>query len=164
MTGRGCEDYRLDADRFDAHAATCEDCRRLSEQLATLDRNVTDAVAIEPRDAFAGDIMSGLPIAPWEGSGFRAWLVVLAGAASIAIGAVLVFLFMGISPIEGFISALSQRVLPRLALLDAGQSLATILGHASMKFHFVLGVSFVIVNVVFVLLLRRPPRGYDAPR
>jgi len=63
---------------------------------------------------------------------------------------------------DGFVSALSDRLLPRIELLESGKSLVTILGHASMRFHLLIGVSFVLVNVVFLLLLRRPPRGYDA--
>lgn len=145
-----CDAYLEDPQQHRAHLAECESCRRLEEGLTVAPDSGRSVASVASR----------LPVAPWEGAGYQSWSVVLVGAAAVLIAAATLFLMVGISPIQGFAASL-RALVPRFELVSAASSFAELLEHAPVKFHVFVATAFVLVNLLFVYLLRRPTKGYD---
>ena len=145
-----CEAYLEDPQQCREHLAECESCRKLEDWLKV-------APDARPR---AASIASRLPVAPWEGADYQSWGVVALGAVAILASAATLFLMVGISPLEGFAASM-RALVPRFDLISAGSSIAELLKQAPLKFHLFVATAFVLVNVLFVYLLRRPTKGYD---
>jgi hypothetical protein len=145
-----CEEYLKDPEGNAEHAATCAACRAITEEL-------DEEIVVRPR-AMAVD---SLPMASWEGASHRTWPLVAAGVASMAILAVVLFLAAGISPLRGIARAVTSAV-PSLDLMVNLSNLAGgALHKAPMAWHIAIAVSFVTINTILFLLLRRAPKGID---
>jgi hypothetical protein len=149
MTVR-CDLYLENPEEHAEHLAECESCRRFEESLHLAPERLSGGAPITSR----------LPVAPWEGAGHRSWIVVFAVALAVLAATALLFTLTGVSPVHGF-SAVLRSLAPSVNLLNAGGSIAELLRQAPMTFHLFVLTAFLIVNILFVLLLRRPPKGYD---
>ena len=145
-----CEDYLKDPEANAGHAETCAACRAITEEL-------DEAIAVEPRPM----PLDALPLATWEGASHRTWPLVAAGVASVSILAVVLFLAAGISPLRGIARAITSAV-PSLDLMVNLSNLAGgALHKAPMAWHIAIAVSFLAINTILFLLLRRAPKGID---
>ena len=149
MTPAGCDDYLADPEAHAGHLETCEACRKAAAAI--------DAATVESRREV---VPSELPLAPWEGARQRSWSTAIGVAAVVAILGVVAFGVIGVSPIEGFLAAVTS------GLSGAGsdrilEALPNMLAGASRGTHLLILAAFVVVNVILVALLRRRTRGYD---
>ncbi len=149
MTAPGCDDYLADPEANAKHVETCDACRRAIAEL--------DAATVEPRrDA----IPSSLPLAPWEGARQRSWATAMGVALFVATLGALAFFAIGVSPIEGFLAAVTSG-LPGEGSEKLLGAIPNFLAGAPRRAHLLIVAAFVVVNVVLVALLRRRTRGYD---
>lgn len=133
-----CQKYLEDPEANVGHLAECESCRTLAERLS-----VDGSSAPDPRSSVE------LPLAPWEGASYRAWPLVIAALVVVGLIALLLFVVTGTSP-----ASLAANV------PSAGAIVAT-LQHFGAAAPGVIAVLFVLVNALFIALLRRAPRGID---
>jgi hypothetical protein len=145
-----CEDYLQDPEANAAHLESCAECRAISEEL-------DHAIPVTPR-AISVD---ALPMATWEGASHRTWPLVAAGAVSVAILAVVLFLAAGISPLRGIARAVTSAVPSLDLMVNLSQLAGGALHKAPMAWHIAIAVSFVAINTILFLLLRRAPKGID---
>jgi hypothetical protein len=147
MTEDACQRYLEDPEANAAHLQTCAKCRAEAAALA------------EKTDVAPPSInLDALPLAPWEGSSYRAWPVVLGTAGVVLIVALTLLDAAGMSPVhvvEGSVASMDSL---RSLLNRAAASLRT----ASLGAQVAFGAAFVLVNGLLVVLLRRAPRGMDA--
>jgi hypothetical protein len=156
MTDQNCLLHQEDPDRLAEHARSCTQCAAYLRELEQIDQAVgagieSRPVPIDPKS---------LPLAPWEGAGHRSWPLLIAAAAALATLAAILFAAAGVGPVEGLTGvarALARGNMIRLAVVF-GESLR----EAPLRFHLLIGVAFIAVNVLFIRLLRRAPRGADA--
>lgn len=147
----GCDEYLQDPEAHPEHLESCASCRAIAEELG-------GAVPVESRTLSLDD----LPLAPWEGASHRTWPLVLAGLAAVLILAIVLFLAAGTSPLQGIVKSLVT-VVPSLGLLVNLSELAGgALHKAPASWHIAIAISFVVINTILFLLLRRAPRGIDA--
>ncbi len=145
-----CQDYLSDPEANASHIETCEECRLM---IAELDASI--GVLHRPMTVDA------LPLAPWEGASYRPWPLVAAGAVSVLLLAIVLFLASGISPLRGIVSAFASAV-PSLDLMANLSQLAVgALHNAPAAWHVAVGISFIVINTILFLLLRRAPKGID---
>ncbi|MBW3672000.1 MAG: hypothetical protein KY432_10070, partial [Acidobacteria bacterium] len=102
-----------------------------------------------------------LPLAPWEEAHYRSWGLVIAVLATLLILATGAFLAAGVSPLRA-VRTLGSSIVPLKNPWELATSFATLISGAPASFHLTVGILFVVVNVVLLVLLRRPPKGYDA--
>ncbi len=138
MNPESCQRYLEDPEANAAHLAECERCRVLGE---TLSERV-EASGLRPQT-------SELPLAPWEGASYRSWPLVIAGA--ILIGALAFVLFT--------VTGTSSFAL--LGNLPSAGVIVSTLRHVGAAAPALVAVLFVLVNAIFIALLRRAPRGID---
>lgn len=158
-----CERWRENPEQWPDHPGECASCRKTVSELDRVDRAIAEA-AVAPRAPLASRLVESLPVAPWEGASYRPWGLISAIGALLVLLLSISFASAGISPVRGFLGTLTDAWIPLPALLDVTRSLSNILSSAPGGFHWFIGICFVAVNVLFVILLRRPPRGYDATR
>lgn len=145
-----CEDYLQDPEANAAHAESCAACRAITEEL-------DDEIVVQARPI----ALDALPMASWEGASHRTWPLVAAGVAAMTILAVVLFLAAGISPLSGIARAVTSAV-PSLDLMVNLSHLAGgALHEAPVAWHVAIAVSFVAINTILFLLLRRAPKGID---
>ena len=157
MNGVKCDEFLADSARFEAHAESCESCRKAMTALDRLDHKVALAAHVEPK---SHPDASNLPLAPWEGARQRSWGPVIAAGVLVALLGAAAFFLIGISPIDGFIAAITGN-LSVAGFSKIVRSAPNMLARAPLAVHIVIFTSFVIVNVIFVSLLRRRTKGYD---
>ncbi len=145
-----CEDYLQDPEANAAHLESCAACRAMALEL-------DDAVEIEPRPLN----VDALPLAPWEGASHRTWPLVAAGVVSMLILAAILFLAEGISPLRGIARAVISAVPSLDLMVNLSQLAGGALHNAPVMWHIAIGVSFLVINTLLFLLLRRAPRGID---
>jgi len=127
------------------------------KELEAVERSLKDATletsgdSVDPRE---------LPLAPWEGARQRSWGLVLMVAVVVALMGLGGFVLLGIPPVQGFVAAITGS-LPDRGLLKAVESAPHFLANAPLRVHLMIFAAFVLVNVLFVTLLRRRTRGYD---
>ena len=145
--GEGCEKYLEDPEANAAHLRTCAKCN-------------AEAIALaEQADVVPPPIdLNALPLAPWEGSQYRAWPLVLGTAAVVAIVALALLDAAGMSPLHVVEGSLTSMEAMRTQLNRAATSLRA----ASLGAQIAFGVAFLVVNGFLIALLRRAPRGIDA--
>ncbi len=148
-----CEDYFEDPELNAAHLQRCAECRALEEAI----HGDEAALAIEPR-AIAVDT---LPLAAWEGASHRTWPLVAAGAVSVLILAVVLFLAAGTPPLRGIAQAVASSVTSFEAASKFFSHFGSGIHSAPTRVHVIIGVLFVVINTLLFLLLRRAPRGMD---
>ena len=146
-----CEDYFDDPEKNAAHLETCTLCRALDENVGTLD--------IEPRPLSVG--VDALPLATWEGAAHRTWPLVAAGAVSVLVLAIALFLAAGTPPLRGIARAVTSSVTSFEAATKFFQMFGSGLHSAPALVHVTIAVLFVFINTLLFLLLRRAPRGID---
>ena len=154
-----CDDYLANPAEGEQHLAGCERCRKVMEELDALDAELQSAGVVLKSPAIPE--VASLPVAPWEGARERSWGAVLAAAVFVSLLSASGFLLLGISPLEGFLAALTSSF-PGSGIPRVLETISALLSRAPMRFHLLVLAGFVVVNVLFVLLLRRPTKGYDA--
>ena len=158
MTRPECDAFLADRESNPAHVESCASCRDEVKRLEALEARLDAAKVASSRVSISPD---DLPVAAWEGASTRSWIAVLAVAA-VVLGLGLVgFILLGISPVDGFVAALSGAASTRY-LLTVAKSTPNFLASAPLHVHLMIFAAFVVVNVIFVALLRRRLRGYDA--
>ena len=131
-----CQRYAEDPEGNATHLAECAKCREI---YATVE---SQPVRLET-----------LPIAPWEGAGYRSWPLVIGGALALAAVALGLCAAAGISPLAALQAGAR---FDWRGLLQMGAQAVRPLGPIGFS------ALFIAVNTVLFLLLRRPPRGIDA--
>lgn len=145
-----CEEYMEHPEAHRDHLDACPFCRALEEELDVPIDVAPMAVKVD-----------ALPLAPWESASHRTWPLVAAGAAAVLILAFVLFLAAGISPLKGIAEAVVTNV-PSLAfLLNLSELAGGALHNAPVAWHIAIAISFIVINAVLVLLLKRAPRGVD---
>jgi hypothetical protein len=158
MTRPDCEAFLADRESNPTHVESCDSCREEVRRLESLDARLEATKLAAARVSISPD---DLPVAAWEGASTRSWVTVLAVAA-VVLGLGLVgFVLLGISPLNGFVAALSGAASTRY-LLTVAKSTPNFLATAPLHVHLMIFAAFIVVNVIFVALLRRRLRGYDA--
>ncbi|HEX7705483.1 MAG TPA: hypothetical protein VF701_03395 [Thermoanaerobaculia bacterium] len=145
-----CDDYLRDPEANASHLAVCPTCRAMTEELG-------GQVAIRQRPLN----LDALPLAAWEGASHRTWPLVAAGAASILILAVVLFIGAGMPPLEGLTTAVASGFTSVEAMARFFQLLGSGLHSAPAGVHVTVAVLFIIINAILLLLLRRAPKGMD---
>jgi hypothetical protein len=145
-----CDDYFEDPEKNAAHLESCAACRAMTEELG-------DSIEVQPRPIR----VDALPLAPWEGASHRTWPLVAAGAASVLILAVVLFLAAGTPPLRGIARAVTSSVTSFEATTKFFQHVGPGLHSAPALVHVIIAVLFVVINAILFLLLRRAPRGID---
>jgi hypothetical protein len=147
MNRESCRQYLEDPEANASHLADCAECRAIAESL--------QASGLGPR---ASVDVETLPLAAWEGASHRAWPLVAAGAIAVAVIAGLLFAASGTSPLEILRGNVPSRdvMASVLHLADGGA-----IQNAPIKVQILIGISFVLINAIFIALLRRAPRGID---
>ena len=158
MTPTGCDEYLADPVTNATHLESCESCRAAAKELEALDKGLSSAKLQVERRATDPD---ALPLAPWEGASTRSWIAVIVVAAIVAGLGRGGFALLGIDPIEGFIAAMSGAASTG-HIVAVAKSAPDFLANAPMHVHLMIFAAFILVNVLFVALLRRRLRGYDA--
>lgn len=152
MTDPGCQRYIEEPELSLEHVRTCKSCSRLAAGLEAPDPSFDLTSRL-------GTV--SLPLAPWEAARQRSWPLVAGLTLAVALIASVCFYLTGISPLDGFVQTVRQSA-PSSLLYGAFLHLGNSLHEASMSFHLGLGISFVAVNLLLALLLRRAPKGLDA--
>lgn len=155
-----CERYRNDPEANAAHVDQCTECRELAIELARIEGDLSD-LSVQPKPEFHDQVATRLPLAPWEDARYQSWgltVTVLVTLSLLVSGA---FMAVGVSPIRAA-RALGSTMLPLVSPWTLAQSFSTLISSAPARFHITIGVLFVVVNLILLVLLRRPPRGYDA--
>ncbi|HEX6160681.1 MAG TPA: hypothetical protein VF111_10975 [Thermoanaerobaculia bacterium] len=145
-----CERYLEDPEAHAAHLETCADCSAMFGELDS-------AIEIEPRPMQ----LDALPMAGWEGARHRTWPLVIAGALSVLVLAVVLFLAAGISPARGIARAVASEFPSVELLMNVSQLAGGTLHNAPVTWHIAIAISFIVINTVLFLLLRRAPKGID---
>ena len=130
-----CQKYLEDPDANASHLADCESCRALADALGSPE-------AVPP-----GSVE--LPLAPWEGASYRAWPLVLASLIAVGLLTLLLFISTKTSPAAFFGDVPSMGVV------------VSMLRHFGAAAPAFVAVLFIVVNALFIALLRRAPRGID---
>lgn len=144
-----CDQYFEDPEKNAAHLQSCAACRAMTEEL--------DApIEVEHRPLH----LDALPLASWEGAKHRTWPLVAAGAASVLILAVVLFLAAGTPPLRGITRAVASSFSVE-ASMKFFQHFGSGLHGAPVLVHVTIGVLFVVINTILFFLLRRAPRGID---
>ena len=145
MNPESCQRYLEDPDANASHLAECAQCRALADGL--------QASGLGPR---ASDVRD-LPLAPWEGAAHRSWPLVAAGAVAVAVIAGLLFAATGTSPLEILRGKVpSADVIASMVRLAGGA-----VHNAPVSLQILIFAAFFIINGIFLVLLRRSPRGLD---
>ncbi|MEO8217179.1 MAG: hypothetical protein ABI718_08850 [Acidobacteriota bacterium] len=158
MTRTPCELFAENPEAHADHAAACPDCARLMARLDRLDRVISDE-AVDPAPG-GSRLTSNLPLAPWEGANLSSWPLAAAGALAIVLVSSVLFMMAGVSPVGGLAAAFRSEV-PGIGLFRAASIAGETMQQAPARFQALLLSAFVLVNVLFVFLLRRAPRGVD---
>ena len=148
MKNDSCQRYLDDPEGNASHLETCEECRAL---FAPADVVVKDIVV--PIDA--------LPMATWEGASHRSWPLAIAAGIVVLFSAVTLFLMAGVAPVTGLLRSVSTAIPSADFILTASRLVGNGLQHAPLSWQLAIGVGLLAVNTVFVLLVRRAPRGID---
>ena len=147
-----CDDYLQDPEGNAAHAESCASCRSLAEAMSLDDSVATEHLPVN---------VDALPLASWEGASHRTWPLVAAGVVAVLILTVVLFLAAGISPLSGITRAVVSAVPSLDLLVNLSRLAGGALHHAPITWHVAIAVSFVVINSLLFLLLRRAPKGID---
>ena len=149
MKTPGCERYLEDPEGNASHLEDCADCRAFF--------GVLDAPP-----SYHPVAMRALPLAAWEGARHRAWAVVVFALALVLAIAVTLFAMSGVGPVAGFAQSLFGNLPPLDFLKTLLQHAPGAVQNAPTGWQLAIVISFLVVNTLLVVLLRRAPRGVDA--
>lgn len=147
MKSDACRQYLEDPELHAGHLAECSECRAL----------FSDLDSAPPHQPLG---VGELPLAPWEGAGYRAWPLVIGGALTVIVIAAGLFSAGGTSP-AGMLRAVSAGMPSLDVVFSAFRLIAGALQNAPRTWQIGIGLSFIVVNGLFFALLRRTPRGLD---
>jgi anti-sigma factor RsiW len=148
-----CQKYLEDPEAHAAHLAGCERCRAVFEQL--------DAPIAEGRGIPSVRIDS-LPLAPWEGATHKSWPLVIGAILGVVAIAAGLFAIAGLSPITALTESVRANI-PSVDLLGSMMRLAPgAIQNAPAGLQIAIAISFVVINALLFLRLRRAPKGIDA--
>jgi len=144
MTDQDCQRYFEDPEANASHLATCAECRAVESELHA---------PIESRPV----TVDSLPMAAWEGARHRSWPLALGGGLAVLAISLGLFMMAGVSPTAAMLS--------RVPSIGVVSTFMRLLGGAVQQapagIQAGLLVLFLAVNTIFVLLLRRAPKGID---
>ena len=143
-----CERYLADPEANAAHLDACADCRDLFGILET---------AVETKPI----VVDTLPLAPWEGASHRSWPLVAGGAAIVLGIAALLFVLAGISPLRGMRGAVVSAVPPLDVISTLAHGAGSAVQQVPAAWQIATIIAFLVINTIFVVLLRRAPKGVD---
>lgn len=139
-----CQRYAEDPEANAAHLRECAKCRGIYGQINAPIQS--QAVRLD-----------ALPLAPWEGAGYRSWPLVIGGALGLLAIASALCAAAGISLIGAVTAGMSAATVRGYIAAGADALRAT-----SIVWQVAFGFGFILVNSILFLLLRRAPRGIDA--
>lgn len=139
-----CRRYLEDPETHASHLAACADCNALFGRL-----DLPSARGVE---------IDALPLAPWEGASYRSWPLVAGVTLLLMALAFALAQWAGISPLAGIEAAVASVQSARGLVASLGDRLRD----AGAVWQACFAIAIIVVNVVLVRLLRRPPRGVDA--
>ena len=142
MKTEACERYIADPEANASHLAECAECAAL------FGSNDVSFDAIVSTDS--------LPLAPWEGARHKSWPLVVGGALAVLCIAVSLFAIAGV-PISALRTAIPSFGTLQLVLRYVGDGLQ----HAPATLQIAIAISFLVVNTLLIVLLRRAPKGID---
>lgn len=137
-----CERYLADPEANASHLAECAECQAL---FASLDAPIEASVTLD-----------ALPLAPWEGAAHKSWPLVAGAALTVFCVATALFTIAGI-PIRALRNAIPSLSALQLLLENVGDGLQ----HAPARLLIGIAISFLVVNTLLIMLLRRSPKGID---
>jgi hypothetical protein len=144
MTSDACRRYFEDPEANAGHLAECAECRSIDEQL--LAKVNSKKLRVET-----------LPLAPWEGAGYRSWPLVIGGALTFVALIAALFAAAGASPFPALAEAMSRAI----PTGDVLRSFLHLGGGIVKSAPIPIIVLFIAVNVLLIALLRRSPKGID---
>lgn len=156
MKSEACERYFEDPEAHEAHLEGCAECAAFFGELDQAEHAVVvpaRPVAVDPE---------ALPLAPWESAQHRSWPLVLGVLLAIVSAVSALFLIAGESPLRGSFRTVAAQVPPVTVLADFFHLTGKAMPNAPTAWLVVIGISFVAVNAILFVLLRRAPRGLDA--
>ena len=147
MTTDRCQQYLEDPEAHPAHIAECASCRALAEDLRSVE---------------AGGVnVPELPLAPWEGAAYRSWPLVAGAVLTVMALAAGFFAVGGASPMVEIGKAVQAGFTSTATWAALASTAGGALRHAPAKLQILIGLSFVLINVLLFALLRRAPKGID---
>lgn len=159
---RECELFMQDPEAHAAHAQTCADCRTFAEDMHRLETKL-DQASLETEPLLADRVAESLPVASWEGASHRAWPTVIAAALALAALAFAVSMMAGVSLVNEIVVAVRGWLSGTGAVMALLRSVPKLAGRIPAGIQITIVVLFIAVNALLVALLRRSPKGYDAP-
>ena len=145
MKTDSCQRYLEDPEGNASHLDACAECRAF---FAELEAPIAGQPPLQ---------IGELPLAPWEGASHRPWPLIIGGALAVLAMTIAVFAVSGASP-----RIVLRRLFPSMDLITSVVRLGgDAIQHAPTGLQIALVVSFIVVNTVFFLLLRRAPKGID---
>ncbi len=136
-----CQRYAENPEANATHLAGCEACGALYSVLDS---------EIDSKPVAVG----ALPLAPWEGAGYRSWPLAIGGTLGVLVIALALCAAAGISPLRAIAVGFQSYAIR--AIITAIDEKLRPLGPLFF------GAIYLIVNTALVFLLRRAPRGIDA--
>jgi len=140
MKTEACERYVADPEANASHLDECVEC----------------AALFGSSDVGATLKLDALPLAPWEGAAHKSWPLVIGGALTVFCIAAALFAIAGV-PLTALTGAIPSFSTLQLLLRDVGDGLQ----HAPAPWQIAIAISFLVVNTVLIVLLRRAPKGID---
>jgi|GEM_PF-1669549 len=147
MKTEACERYLNDPDANASHLAECAECSALFSASDATFKPIVD--------------MDALPLAPWESASEKSWPLVIGGALAIFVIASALFAIAGVAPVNGIMHVLRSTIPSFTTLQVVLRYVGDGMQHAPASLQIVIAVSFLIVNTLLIVLLRRAPKGID---
>lgn len=148
MTKEACRQYLENPEEYASHLDECLECAALFGPLDLPSKACRLAV-------------DSLPLASWEGASHRAWPLVVAGGLAVLSMAVALFAVAGIAPSRGIVGAIASLVPSFNALSLLLRLASNAVQHAPVAIQIGVALSFVAINTLLIVLLRRAPKGID---
>jgi hypothetical protein len=142
MKTEACERYLADPEANASHLDECVECAAL---FGSNDVVLQSSMKLE-----------ALPLAPWEGAAHKSWPLVIGVALTVFCIAAALFTIAGV-PLTALTGAIPSFSTLQLLLRDVGDGLQ----HAPAPWQIAIAISFLVVNTVLIVLLRRAPKGID---
>jgi hypothetical protein len=155
MKSETCERYFEDPEGNAGHLETCAECAAF---FGELDQPIAKDAPLPP---IAVD-PAALPLAPWEEAQHRSWPLVVGVALAVIAAASAMFAMAGVSPLAGHVRAFTAQVPHVRVLANVFRLTGNAMPNAPTGWLIGIGVSFIVINAVLFVLLRRAPRGLDA--
>ena len=148
-----CHKYLEDPETHADHLAGCASCRAMAEEL---DARLNEGKAVVPVR------IETLPLAPWEGAAHKSWPLAIGVILGVMAMVAALFAMAGLSPVATLADAFRSSV-PSVEILSSIIRLAPgAIQNAPAGLQIAIVISFIVINALLFLLLRRAPKGIDA--